>query len=293
MALAAAFAASSPSAVSGNATACSKATAARVATQLHVGVDPTTGRTPIAQVLCGPFLGPGSQALVASVAIPSCGRSIEWAVFRFAAGTWQLVMKRNNGADLAAVGSDIRETMGVLRPGDPHCFPSASRSRVWHWNGSRFTATAWTYSQEDPWKAAAARARFPLYRPTVTPGFKSTVRVSPCEVPGGGVQVSATYRKGSGRDAPVFGFAESLHPCGDPGESQTVGSVDIRGVKVHVNVFFGRNCTTDCTLKDGFNNGYLLFLGPPLTKRTLIVVYSSHVTLDGLLKVLRSLTEVR
>src|SRR3954471_7685328 len=122
---------------------CSKATAGQVATRFHVGVDASTGRTPIAQVLCGPFFGPGSRGMVASVAIPSCGQSIEWAVFRFTGGRWRLVMKRPHGAALEAVGSDIRETQGVLRGNDAHCFPSATRSRIWHWTGTRFRASRW------------------------------------------------------------------------------------------------------------------------------------------------------
>lgn len=122
---------------------CSKATALKVAKRFHLGVDPTLPK-PIAQVLCGAFFGPGSEAMAASIAIPSCGRTAQWAVFRLAGGAWQLVMTRNNGADLAAVGSDIRETMFVLRPGDAHCFPTGgTRARVWHWNGQRFIVSAW------------------------------------------------------------------------------------------------------------------------------------------------------
>jgi hypothetical protein len=123
--------------------ACSKETAAQVMTQAKIGVDVLTGRTPIQQVLCGPFLGPGSSGMVASVAIPSCGLSIGWAVFRFDGTDWQLVVRQDHGAFLSKVGSDIRETIGVLRPGDAHCFPSAERSRVWHWNGTALAAGPW------------------------------------------------------------------------------------------------------------------------------------------------------
>jgi hypothetical protein len=125
---------------------CSSATALKVATQFQLGVDPTLPK-PIAQVLCGAFVGPGSNAMVASIAIPSCGRTAQWAVFRWTGTGWQLVLTRNNGADLDAVGSDIRETQFVLRPADAHCFPTGgTRSRIWHWNGKRFVAS--------PWKAA-------------------------------------------------------------------------------------------------------------------------------------------
>jgi hypothetical protein len=122
---------------------CSKATAVAAMTEAKVGVDIVTGKTPVQQVLCGAFLGPGSTGMVASVAIPSCGLSIGWAVFRFDGSGWQLVMQQNHGAFLSTVGNDIKETMGVLRAGDPHCFPSAERSRIWHWNGSALVASAW------------------------------------------------------------------------------------------------------------------------------------------------------
>ena len=122
---------------------CSKATAAEVMTQAKIGVDITTGRTPIQQVLCGPFLGEGSSGMVASVAIPSCGFSIGWAVFRLDGSDWQLVLRQDHGAFLKKEGSDIRETIGIVRSGDAHCFPSAERSRLWHWNGSSLVAGPW------------------------------------------------------------------------------------------------------------------------------------------------------
>jgi len=128
---------------------CSMAEATRVIERLGLGnaADPTV-RKPVAQVLCGAFLGPGSQAMVASLAIPSCGGTAGWVVFRRSGANWQLVMERNNGADLDAVGTGIRETQFVLRPGDAHCFPTGgTRSRTWRWDGSRFVSTAWTYSK--------------------------------------------------------------------------------------------------------------------------------------------------
>lgn len=43
--------------------------------------------------------------------------------------------------------SDIRETVSILRPGDQHCCPTGgTRSRIWHWNGTRLTAGAWKQS---------------------------------------------------------------------------------------------------------------------------------------------------
>jgi hypothetical protein len=123
---------------------CSRATAAQAMARYKIGVVPRIQpRPPIAQVLCGPFLGPGSQGMVASVAIPSCGISIDWAVFRYTSGAWRLVMNVKHGAYLYAASSDIREEQGVLAPGDAHCFPSSVKYRFWHWDGSRLRAGPW------------------------------------------------------------------------------------------------------------------------------------------------------
>jgi hypothetical protein len=114
---------------------------------------------PVGQVLCGAFLGPGSKAMVASLAIPSCGRTAGWVVFRQSGATWQLVMERSNGADLDAVGTGIRETQFVLRPGDAHCVPTGgTRSRTWRWNGERFVSSAWKQSRPASPAAPAAGA---------------------------------------------------------------------------------------------------------------------------------------
>lgn len=124
---------------------CSKGAARNEVKRLHLGNadDPTAG-DPVGQVLCGAFLGPNSRAMVASLAIPSCGRTAGWVVFRRAGGAWRLVVQRNNGAELTAVGTDIKETLNVLRPRDAHCGPTGgTQSRVWHWNGTRFTAGPW------------------------------------------------------------------------------------------------------------------------------------------------------
>jgi hypothetical protein len=137
---------------------CSRAEATRVVDRLHLGnADDPSVSDPVAQVLCGAFVGTGSQAMVASLAIPSCGRTAGWVVFRRAGGRWQIVLERTNGADLDAVGGGIRETQFVLRPGDAHCFPTGgTRSRTWRWNGTRFVPTAWTRSNPATSKAPSS-----------------------------------------------------------------------------------------------------------------------------------------
>ena len=154
---------------------CSIAAASAAATAEHFGIDPGLGRTPINGVICGPFLGPGSQGMAAMVAVPAgCGVSQGWAVFRFAGGAWQLVMHQDNGAlRLEAVGSDIRETQGYPRRGDAYCNPSRMRSRIWHWNGSSFVAS--------PWKVTQAKTLHLVQ-------FRSPSGNLACEFGGGGVR---------------------------------------------------------------------------------------------------------
>ena len=135
---------------------CSKPAAVQIVRELHLEAEPGS-KYPVAQVLCGAFLGPGVEAMASSIAIPSCGRTGDWLVFRYEGDNWRLVFQSHNGADLTAVGTDIKETQQVLRPTDSHCFPTGgTRSRVWHWNGSRFTSTAWKYSKKHAQRKARA-----------------------------------------------------------------------------------------------------------------------------------------
>jgi hypothetical protein len=123
---------------------CSMATARRLANQhrLNHFVLPN----PIRQLLCGSFTGPGSKAMAITIGAPTCWPVQHWAVFSFTAGAWRLVLEQPAYLipPLAAVGSDIRETTAVHRPGDSRCNPSGgTRARVWHWNGTRLTAGPW------------------------------------------------------------------------------------------------------------------------------------------------------
>jgi hypothetical protein len=131
---------------------CSKATAVQVVERLHLG-DPGIPNPSdrVAQVLCGAFVGSGSQAMVTTIANGTCWPNSGWAVFRFTGGAWQLVPYGFHGGfvlALAAVGSDIRETVPVWRKSDGPCNPSGgTRARTWHWNGTRFVASQWKVTQ--------------------------------------------------------------------------------------------------------------------------------------------------
>ena len=124
---------------------CTRQAAVAAVRQHHLESDPGV-RNPVAQVLCRAVLGPGREAMVASITIPSCGHTGNWAVFGYEGGRWQLVFQSRNGAELAVVVNDINETQQVLRPSDSHCFPTGgTRSRIWHWIGGRFIGTPWAY----------------------------------------------------------------------------------------------------------------------------------------------------
>jgi len=102
--------------------------------------------SPIRQVLCGSFTGPGSEAMAVTIGAPTCWPVQRWAVFRFTGAAWQLVLDRSSfiHPPLVAVGSDIQETGPVYRLGDARCLPSGgTRARVWHWDGSRLVAGPW------------------------------------------------------------------------------------------------------------------------------------------------------
>jgi hypothetical protein len=122
---------------------CSTATAVQLVDQYHL--NDFLLPNPVQQVLCGAFTGAGSEAMAITIAAPTCWGTQRWAVFGFTAGAWQLVLdQREFIFPLVAVGSDIRETAPVFRPGDPRCIPSGGRhARIWHWNGSSFTAGPW------------------------------------------------------------------------------------------------------------------------------------------------------
>jgi hypothetical protein len=89
---------------------CSMETALQVAAPVSTwGAIPE----PIAQVLCGPFTGPGSVAMAVTFRAPTCWSPQGWAVFRHVDGAWEQVLHQPLdflAGDLVAVGDGIRET---------------------------------------------------------------------------------------------------------------------------------------------------------------------------------------
>jgi hypothetical protein len=73
---------------------------------------------------------------------------IDWVVFRWDGQAWQFVMKQPFAASITAAGSDIRQTLSIYRPSDSRCCPTGgTKTRIWHWNGTRFVAGPWKQAQ--------------------------------------------------------------------------------------------------------------------------------------------------
>jgi len=135
------------SAFAGSAAAgtCSKAEATAVVRRL--GWSDLSTIAPVYKVLCGSFAGPGSRTMVASLYGPDNVGMLYWAVFRWSGSDWEPLLKRRQAALLSAARGDVQESVPVYRSGDPRCCPSGGeRSRIWHWNGSRFVAGPWKRS---------------------------------------------------------------------------------------------------------------------------------------------------
>ena len=122
---------------------CSEATAQTLARKYELG--DITYNYPVGKVLCGPFTGPGTNAIAFSFHYYGCIPTSGFAVFRFQGGDWQLVLKNADPAiSLSAAGSDIGERVAVFRTGDPRCVPSGgTKERIWHWDGQQLVPSAW------------------------------------------------------------------------------------------------------------------------------------------------------
>jgi hypothetical protein len=144
--------------------ACSEATAQALARNYKLG--DSTYNYPVGQVLCGAFTGPGSDAIAFSFHYYGCIPVSGFAVFRFIGGDWQLVLKNADVAvSLFRAGSDIRETVSVFRKGDSRCVSTGgTRSRIWHWDGQRLVADAWT--QLTPPKGGGKLTLVGIYSPS-------------------------------------------------------------------------------------------------------------------------------
>jgi hypothetical protein len=142
------------------------------------------------------------------------------------------------------------------------------------------------------WDEAAAGVQFTVYRPARTIGLRTSVRTRFCDGNPGHRFLTASYSKpGSTKGPRITAWEDTPYPCGNAGESQAVKTVRIDGAKVRVSVF----CPISgerCTVEDGFENGFLLYLRKPGPKRTVIQLTARHVSLKALVRVARSFRRV-
>jgi hypothetical protein len=143
-----AVAAAISSGVTAPAADCSEATAGQLVQQHDLNDFGLPN--PVSQLLCGPFTGPGSEAMAMAIAAPTCWGRQRWAVFSYTNGSWQLVLdQRRFIFRLAATGSDIREISPVFRRGDTRCGPTGGKQeRTWHWDGTRLVAGPWKQTEK-------------------------------------------------------------------------------------------------------------------------------------------------
>ena len=215
---------------------------------------------------------------------------IWWAAYRQVGSSWQLATKRRAAAKLAPVGSDFKETTYIVRAGDPRCCPSGqTRSRVWHWNGARFVAGVWT--KDDPWPAIGRQVGFPVYEPSDALGLPLTsVEAIPCRRraqlgPG-------ELRAGPGRQPARRPPLRRASPTCAATRGSTHRSARLPSTAPTIPLYvYARGGQCDgraCTVDDGFENGFLVFL-QPAANGTRVALDTHHVTQDELVRVASSL----
>jgi hypothetical protein len=122
---------------------CSKAAATRLVNRNRI--NPFLLPRPVIQLLCGPFAGARSHAMLVTIGAATCWSPQQWAVFRFTRGAWRLVADKYGFIvpPVRARGGDLTVTSPVSRPGDSRCNPTGGTlTQTWHWNSSRFVVVA-------------------------------------------------------------------------------------------------------------------------------------------------------
>lgn len=123
---------------------CSRATAKRLVNQNRL--NDFLLAQPVVQLICGPFTGPRSQAMLVTIGAATCWSPQQWAVFRYTGGAWRLVTDKHRfivSPVRASGAGDLIVTSPVSRPGDSRCdLTGGTLTQTWHWNGSKFVVVA-------------------------------------------------------------------------------------------------------------------------------------------------------
>jgi len=118
---------------------CTKAAAQQLVERQHLGGFTNFTPHPVAKVLCGPFLGRHSRAMIVSLSRETCIPAGGFVVYRHVGARWHRVL-----ASLSLFGMVFRHgTFGFVEkhplPGADGVICTSRRwiGRSWHWNGRR------------------------------------------------------------------------------------------------------------------------------------------------------------
>ena len=87
---------------------------------------------PVRQLLCGPFMGPGTEAMAVTIGAPTCWPVQSWAILGFRSGRWQLLKEIPAYLipPLTAVGNDIARRPPSSDRGTPAASQPGARARA-------------------------------------------------------------------------------------------------------------------------------------------------------------------
>ena len=119
--------------------ACTRAAATQLVERQHLGGFTGTTPQPVAKVLCGPFLGRHSRAMIVSLSRETCLPAGGFVVYRHVASGWHRVK-----TSLTLFGMVFRhgrtgftEVHPLPGPNGVICTTHRWVGRNWHWNGRR------------------------------------------------------------------------------------------------------------------------------------------------------------
>ena len=118
---------------------CTRRAARQLVERAHLGGFTGFTAEPVAKVLCGPFLGRHSRAMLVSLSRETCIPAGGWVMYRHVGRSWRRVK-----ASLGLFNMVFRhgatgfvEEIPNPRTTEPTCTTRRWLGRNWHWNGKR------------------------------------------------------------------------------------------------------------------------------------------------------------
>jgi hypothetical protein len=191
---------------------CSRATAKRLVNQNRL--NDFLLPQPVVQLICGPFTGPRSHAMLVTIGAGTCWSPQQWAVFRYTGGAWHLVTDKHRFIvpRVRARRGNLIVTSPVSQPGDSRCgLTGGTLTQTWHWNGGRFVIVA-TKRTPPPVHTIEFRA--------ITPGLNVGCEIDDSTVVNGGRVSCSAYSSTELRTA-VLNGAGQVVACTQPSQAST------------------------------------------------------------------------